>query len=158
MAFHQNAQAFGIVTQHVAHAEIIHRARTLRGAARSFLGIGSRRNRQQIDLCVIDEAGEVTVRIIDIGDPAAHPRSDIASGLAQHNHYAAGHVFAGVIASAFDHRQRARIAHGETFTRDAVEICLPRDRAIEHGVADDDVVLRGARRGVWLAHDDAPAR
>src|SRR3546814_3909975 len=40
------------------------------------------------------------------------------------------------------HGDRARVAHGKAFAGDAAEIALAGDRAIEHGVADDDRLRR----------------
>ena len=71
---------------------------------------------------------------------------------------AAGHVFAAMIAGAFDHGDGAGIAHGEALAGDAAEIAFAGDRAVHHGVADDDGFFRhdaGIRRRL---HDDAAAR
>jgi hypothetical protein len=48
--------------------------------------------------------------------------------------------------TALDHRNRAGIAHAEALARDAAEEAFAADRAVEHGVADDDVFF-GA--GEW---------
>ena len=55
---------------------------------------------------------------------------------------AAGHVFAAVVADAFDDRLRAAVANAEPFAGDAAEIDLAARRAVEHDVAGDDVLLR----------------
>src|SRR4029079_2494784 len=68
---------------------------------------------------------------------------------------AAGHVFATVVADAFHHRHGAGVAHGKPLTGDAGEIRLTGDRAIEHGVADDDALVRPVGRVFGRAHDDA---
>ena len=73
------------------------------------------------------------------------PAAKVAPGLAEYANYAAGHIFAGVVACALDDRYRARIAHREAFARDAVEIGLACNRAIQHGVADNDILARVAR-------------
>ena len=56
----------------------------------------------------------------------------------------AGHVFAAVVAGAFDHRARARQPHREAFAGHAAEEGLAARRTVEHGVADDDVLRRVA--------------
>ena len=63
-----------------------------------------------------------------------------------------------MVAGALDHRDRARVAHREALAGDAVEVGLARDRAVEHGVADDDVLGRLALDVGRLAHDHAAAR
>src|SRR5690606_26487188 len=87
-----------------------------------------------------------------------HPGREVAPGLAEDDDDAAGHVFAAVVAGALDHRDRARVAHREALARDAVEVGLAGDRAVEHGVADDDVVGRLAVDVSGLADDHAAAR
>ena len=63
-----------------------------------------------------------------------------------------------MIAGAFDHCDRARIAHREAFACDTVEVGLTRDGAVEHGVADDDVLFGHALDMRRRADDDAAAR
>ena len=59
-----------------------------------------------------------------------------------HHDDAAGHVFAAMVADALDDGDGAGIAHREALARDAAEIAFALDRAVEHGVADDDRFLR----------------
>src|SRR4029077_14638147 len=74
------------------------------------------------------------------------------------DHRAAGHVFAAVVAGAFHDSDGAGVAHGEALARDAAEITLAGDGAVEHRVADDDALLGlDARDGV-RAHDQLAAR
>ena len=87
---------------------------------------------------------EAAVLVEHIGDAAGHAGREIASGLAEHDDDAAGHVFAAVVAGALDHDGRAGIAHREPLAGDAAEVALAGDRAVEHGVADDDRLLRHA--------------
>ena len=77
-----------------------------------------------------------------IGDAARHAGCEVAAGLADDDDDAAGHVFAAMVADAFDDGDRARIAHGEALAGDAAEVALALGRAVEHGVADDDRLLR----------------
>ena len=46
--------------------------------------------------------GEVAGFIEHVGDAAAHAGGEVAAGLAEHDDQAVGHVFAAVIAEAFD--------------------------------------------------------
>ena len=66
--------------------------------------------------------------------------------------------FAAMVAGAFDHRGGAGIAHGEALAGDTAEIALALDRAVEHGVADDDRFLRHDAGVSGRADDDAAAR
>ena len=70
------------------------------------------------------------------------PAAKLPPGLADDEHAAAGHVFAAMIADALDDGDGAGIAHREALAGDAAEIAFAGDRAIEHGVADDDRVFR----------------
>ena len=72
--------------------------------------------------------------------PTCRPR--IAPGLAEHHDDAAGHILAAMIAGAFDDGDGARIAYGEALAGNAPEIAFAGDGAVEHGVADDDALLR----------------
>jgi len=49
-----------------------------------------------------------------------------------------------MISGAFDDRDRAGVAHGKALARHALEVGFAADGAVEHGVADDDV-LQGLR-------------
>ena len=53
---------------------------------------------------------------------------------------------------------RAGIAHREALAGDAAEIAFAGDRAVEHGVADDDRFLRHDAGIDRRPHDDAAAR
>src|SRR5437867_740904 len=63
-----------------------------------------------------------------------------------------------MVASAFDHRDGAGIAHRKAFAGDAAEIAFALDRAVEHGVADDDRFLRLEAAVGRRANDEAAAR
>ena len=51
-----------------------------------------------------------------------------------------------MVAGAFHHGDGAGIAHRETLARHALEIGFAGDGAIQHGVADNDVLGRIARQ------------
>ena len=74
-----------------------------------------------------------------------------------HDHRAAGHVLAAVIADAFDHGHGAAVADGEPLAGQAVDEHLAGGRAVEQRVADDDVFLGIEGRAGRRADDDPPA-
>src|SRR3546814_10997566 len=61
-------------------------------------------------------------------------------------------------AAALDHDMRARIPDREPLARLPRGIERARGRAVEHGVADDRVILALERRADHRAHRDDPAR
>ena len=62
---------------------------------------------------VAPRRGEVAFFVENVGDAAAHAGSEIPAAGAEHDHRAAGHVFAAVIADAFNDRCRAGVANGK---------------------------------------------
>ncbi len=62
-----------------------------------------------------------------------------------------------MIAGALDDRDGARIAHGKALAGDAAEIAFAFDRAVKHGIADDDRLFRHDAGICRRAHDDAAA-
>src|SRR5947209_20363786 len=99
-------------------------------------------HRLELDHGEIATPREPAVLVKHIGDAARHAGREVAAGRAEHDHDAAGHVLAAMIAGAFDHRDGTRIAHREALAGDAAEIALAFDRTVQHGVADDDRVFR----------------
>src|SRR5690606_6578511 len=89
--------------------------------AHQFLFLG---HRLEIDHGEVAAAGEAAVLVKHIGDATAHAGREIAPGLPDDDDHTAGHVFAAVIAQALDHRDGARIAHGEALAGDAAEIAF----------------------------------
>ena len=63
-----------------------------------------------------------------------------------------------MVAGALDDCRGAGEADREPLAGDAVEKRLAGNRAVQHCVADDDVLGAGAAEVVRTAHDDAPAR
>src|SRR5690348_4803156 len=63
-----------------------------------------------------------------------------------------------MVAGAFDHRDGAGIAHRKALASDAAEITFALDRAVEHGVADDDRFLRLEAAVGRRPDDEAAAR
>ena len=101
---------------------------------------------------------EVAGGVEHVGDAAAHAGGEVAARLAEHHHGAAGHVLAAVVAAALDDGGRAGVAHGEALAGHAAEEDLAADGAVEHGVADDDVLLRRDGALARRVDDDAAAR
>ena len=163
VAFDENTQALGVEPQHVAHAVVLDVDRALVRTCRVLgrvLGAGGIDGGDllHLDHRRIAQRGEPRRGIVDIGDAAGHAGREVAPGVAQYHHHAAGHVLAAVVAGALDDADRARIAHGEAFAGDAFEIGFSGDGAVENRVADDDVLQRIARRALGLADHDAAAR
>ena len=68
-----------------------------------------------------------------------------------------GHVLAAVVADTLDDGARAGVAHGEALTGDAAEEGVAVGRTVEHGVADDHVLLGDVCRVGGRAHDERAA-
>ena len=116
------------------------------------------RDRLEIDHGEVAAPLEIALLIQHIGDAARHAGGEIASRRPDHHHHAAGHIFAAMVAGAFDHGDGAGIAHGKALAGDAAEIAFARDGAVQHRIADDDRLLRHDGRVRRRADDDAAAR
>src|SRR5690606_22486656 len=79
---------------------------------------------QQVDVGFVDDAfeadhagvaalAELAVLVEDERIAAAHARGEVAPGSPEHHDDAAGHVFAAVVADAFDDRPSAAVADRE---------------------------------------------
>src|SRR5207249_7221809 len=62
------------------------------------------------------------VRVVDIGDSAAHAGGEIAPRRAEHDGSAAGHVFEAVVTTAFDDGVGSAVADAETLGGDTSEV------------------------------------
>src|SRR5260370_34504243 len=160
MALDQDAQPRRVEAQRVAHAVVMTAGRALPWTLVAVgivieLGWG---DRLEVDLALIAQAREAAPRVPDIGNAPRHAGREIAPGVADHDDHAAGHVFAAMIARALDDGGDTRIAHREAFTRDTLEIRLAGNRAVKHGVADNDVFGRLSACHGRLAHNKAPSR
>src|SRR5207237_8830155 len=98
---------------------------------------------------------EVAFRVVHERDTAGHARRKVAAGFAQHHYGAAGHVFAAVVAHAFDDRRGARVTHRETLAGHAVDERFAGDRTVQHRVAGDDVLDGPAAELGVRTHGDA---
>ena len=101
---------------------------------------------------------EGAVVVEDVGDAAAHPGGEVAPRPAEHDHDAARHVLAAVVADALDDGRRARVAHGEALAGEPAEERLAGGGPVEHGVADHDALLGREAGVVGRAHAERAAR
>ena len=89
--------------------------------------------------------------------PPDMPAAKLRPVLPEHDDDAAGHVFAAMVAGAFDDGDGARVAHGEALARDAAEIAFAGDGAVHDGVADDHALF-GHDAGLRIGpHDQLAA-
>ena len=58
-------------------------------------------------------------------DAAAHPGGEVPSGTTEHDDDATRHVFAAMVADAFDDRESAAVSHGESLACQAAEVRFP---------------------------------
>src|SRR4030095_13972881 len=86
----------------------------------------------------------------DIGQAAGHAGTKIQAEWAEDQDDATGHVFATVLANAFDHGERATIADGKAFAGAARDEKLARRGAVENRVAGEHVA---ATRSVGASRD-----
>jgi hypothetical protein len=82
---------------------------------------------------------EIALLVEDIGNTAAHPRCEIASGFTQDDDLSACHVFATVVADRFYYSTHPRVADAETFASHVVDVDFAPGGSVEGDVADDDV-------------------
>ena len=143
MARDQQVQPLGVVARHVGqHVDAAVRLEIVGVVIDALADLFLVRHRLELDHRHVAARPEGAVLVEHIGDAARHAGREVAAGAAEHDHDAAGHVFAAVVAGALDHRDGAGVAHREALAGDAAEIAFARDRAVEHGVADDDQFLR----------------
>ncbi len=112
----------------------------------------------QRDHILVAVLGESAVFIEDIGNPARHAGRKIASGAAEDDHAAAGHVFAAMIADPFHDRVDAAVPDAETFPGPAAQVSFAAGAAIERHIAGDDTFLGGKSRAGRGINDDFPTR
>src|SRR5262249_8722546 len=114
--------------------------------------------RLEIDHLGVAAPLERVVRIEHVSDAPTHARGEIPPGPAKDGHAAARHVFAAVIADAFDDRKRTAVARRKSLARDAPEIRLAARGAVERYVPDEDVVFRDEARVPRWEDDQLPSR
>src|SRR3982074_1753361 len=74
---------------------------------------------------------EVTTLIENVSHPTAHAGGKISPTSSKHQHQALGHVFAAMVADAFDHRGRPGVANCEPLAGDSVEKRFAAGGAVE---------------------------
>src|SRR5579862_8401920 len=114
--------------------------------------------RLDVDHLEIDALGEVTVRVIDIRDPARHARPEVPPRRTEDHHPSTGHVLASVVADTLNHRGDTGVADAEALSDLAPYVALPRGRPVEDDVAGDDLLLGREGRRLVGAHHDAATR
>src|SRR6266404_8382672 len=113
----------------------------LKGAAQPGLLIGVR----------LGDLDEIAVQDVlgfgaqYVSEAAGHARAKIEAERSENHGDSAGHVFASVLADAFDDRKRATIANGEAFPGAAGDKELAGGSAIENGITGEDIAT--ARSG-----------
>ena len=90
-----------------------------------------------------------------IGEAAGHAGTKIQANGAENDGDAAGHVFTAVLADAFDDGNSAAVANGKTLASLPGDEQLAGSRAVEHGVARENVAALGS--GVAGADGDCSA-
>src|SRR5215831_11492386 len=101
--------------------------------------------------------GKVSIFIKHVGDAPRHAGAEVSSGLAEHNHAAASHVFASVIADPFDDGSQTAVSDAEAFTCDAIDVGFAAGGAVEGNIADDHIVFCLEGRSSWRMNDDFAA-
>ncbi len=77
-----------------------------------------------------------------VGDATGHAGTQVHSGRTQNDHDARCHVFTSVLAYALDHGERTAVAHGKSFTGTTGDVELSGSRAVEDGIAHQDVATK----------------
>ncbi len=77
-----------------------------------------------------------------IRQAAGHAGAQIHSRRTQNHGDASRHIFATVLANAFDDGERAAVAHRKTFAHSSRNVQFPAGRAVEQGVAGKHVAAR----------------
>ena len=78
----------------------------------------------QICHSVIETFVQGVVGIPDVSDAAAHPGAKVSAGWPENDDASAGHVFAAVIADAFDDGVSGRVTDAESLAGDPSNECL----------------------------------
>src|SRR5689334_16595792 len=80
--------------------------------------------------------------IIDISSTARHACPKVASGWAKDDRSAAGHILAAMIAYTLDNGDSTAVADGETFSGASAHQEHPTGCAIQHGIANNHLLVR----------------
>src|SRR5665213_3113060 len=107
---------------------------------------------------VVVDPGQVTVGVVDQGDPAGHAGAEVPARRPEDHHPSPGHVLTGVVADALDHGDGAGVADTEPLPHLPPQEDLARRRPVEDDVAGDDVLLGGKGGVLGRGHDDPATR
>src|SRR5579883_1872190 len=105
------------------------------------LDVGGRSHLRQADQLRIELLWEIAALVEHVGNAVRHAGAKVASRLTEDDYHALGHVLAAVVAHAFDDGQRAAVAHREALAGSPGHEELAARRAVQHGVADDGVLV-----------------
>src|SRR6267154_1493125 len=90
--------------------------------------------------------GREGLRLVEhVGHAVRHAGGEVAPHRSEYDHHAARHVLAAVRAGSLDHRDRAGVAHREPVSRAAGREQLASGGAVQHGVAQQDLLIGDAR-------------
>ncbi len=83
--------------------------------------------------------GKVSTLVENVSYTAAHAGGKIPAARPEHQDQALGHVFAAVVADAFDDGSRSGVANGKALARNAVEKCFAVGGAVEGHIPDQNI-------------------
>ena len=122
------------------------------------LFIGRGRGVFQIDGSFIAAVIAKFARFIKhISESARHARGEVASGFTQDDDQTIGHVFAAMVAQAFDDSGCTGIAHGKPLACHPIEECLAAGGPVEDYVANQNVLRSHKRRCFRGVNEDTAA-
>ena len=122
------------------------------------LTLAELRHVNEIDQPLVALALQLAELIEHECNSAAHPRAEVSPDASEHDDGPTCHVLAAVIADSFHDRDRTAVTHGEALSSNSSEVRLPRRRAIEHGVANENRLVRNELRGTRMPDDKASSR
>ncbi len=124
----------------------------------NYFNVGEIDERLEIDASLVAATrGEIASIVVDVGDAAAHACGEVAPGGTENDGEPVSHVFAAMIAHAFDHGCCAGVADGEALAGDTVEENFAAGGAVEDDIADENAFLGQEARSLGRIGDDAPA-
>src|SRR3546814_20575395 len=94
-----------------------------------------RRHGFELDHGRVAAFAKYLVRVPHIGDAAGHAGREVAPGFAPHDHRAAGHVFAAVVARALSHGPGSGLSDRAAFARPAGALGFPGPRSAPSRIA-----------------------
>ena len=89
----------------------------------------------------VTEVVEVVVLVPYVCDTTTHTSGEVASGLTEHYHTTASHIFTAVVAGTLDNGDGTRVTYTEALTYLTVDVEFTTCGTVETGVTSDDVIL-----------------